>query len=190
MLPALQPLREPACKASRRTFLVWAGSLMCPLLLVRTRYRLVIAVEESMRPTLRTGDLLLVRMRAYQQLAPQRGDVVLAQCHGELIVKRVVGLPGETIDLKDGQLFINGLLFPEPYATAPGVLSIGKGHLLDGKYALLGDNRQLTASQTVAPVVPKKSIVGKVVWQARFPARSPARAGSECQETVALNKKG
>lgn len=173
MLPVLQPFRELPSNVSRRKFLLLGGSLLCPALLLRRRYRLVMVVGESMMPTLRAGDLLLVRKHAYQKMAPQRGDVVLARYHGEWITKRVVGLPGETIELKNGQLFIDALLFPEPYATVPGILSIGKGRLLEGKYALLGDNRQLTTSQTAAAVLPQQSILGEVVGLAHIPASAP-----------------
>ena len=90
--------------------------------------------------------------------------MVVAKNHHELIVKRIVGLPGEEIEVKVGRIYINQTRLTEHYTVTPGTIQIGAGRLAEGKYALLGDNRSLLISQQIHAVVPKDQIVGKVVW--------------------------
>jgi signal peptidase I len=141
-----------------------AAVLICLLLCLRTRYRLAVVWGESMRPGLNTGDVLLVDRQVYSRNQPQRGDVVLARYRNELIVKRLVGLPGEKVELKDGRLYINGSRVPEPYLLEPGWLSIEPGKLFRGRFALAGDNRSIPLCQTIHAVVSKGQIMGKVVF--------------------------
>jgi len=130
---------------------------------LRTQFRLVLVQGQSMAPNLASGELLLVSTGAYRKAPPARGDVVVARYHGELIVKRVVGLPGETVDARNGHVHVDGRPLWEPYPLAGGWLDIRPGFLIDGSYALLGDNRSLPPSVLVHAVVPEDRFVGKVV---------------------------
>lgn len=142
---------------------------VCLLLLgLRAHFCLCLVKGESMLPGLRSGDLLLVDRLAYRMAAPQRGDVVVARDRADLIVKRVVGLPGDEVELDRGRLYVNGRPLAEAYPVQPGALSLGKGRLFEDRYALLGDNRSLPVSLTVHAVVSKEQIVGKVVATLRF----------------------
>jgi signal peptidase I len=105
-----------------------------------------------------------------------RGDVVLARYNRELIVKRVVGLPGEEVALKQGQLYINGRAMAEEQPLEPGGLAISRGRLLEGKFALLGDNRSLGTYTTVHAVVSKAEIIGKVAWTLHLRGKSSSVA--------------
>ncbi len=130
---------------------------------LRTQFRLVLVKGQSMAPTLASGELLLVSTRAYLKAPPARGDVVVARYQGELIVKRVVGLPGETVDARHGHVHVDGRPLLESYPLAGGWLDIRAGFLIDGSYALLGDNRSLPSTVLVHAVVPEDRFVGKVV---------------------------
>jgi signal peptidase I len=121
-----------------------------------------------MMPGLHPGDVLLVDKRAYQAAAPQRGDLVLARDGAGLIIKRVVGLPGEEVEVRWGELLVNGAPLAEPHAASGGWLNLGKGRLLAERYALLGDNRADPGSASVHAVVAKDQIVGKVVCALRL----------------------
>ena len=121
-----------------------------------------------MLPTFRSGDLLLVKTKAYDDAIPERGDIVVERYKGELMVKRVAGLPHEEIELRDGSLYINGNPLVEPHTVNPGALSVGKGTLAQDKFATVGDNRALSASQAVHPIVTIDQIVGKVVFAFHF----------------------
>ena len=117
-----------------------------------------------MQPTYRTGDLLLVYKFAYRTTEPQRADIVVSRYRGDLIVKRVVGLPGEEVAVQSGSLRINGIQNIEGHGIEPGELTIEKGKLFDGKFALLGDNRAVSVSEQIHAVVAKTDIVGKVIF--------------------------
>ncbi len=116
-----------------------------------------------MRPTYATGDLLIVDKWAYHWAEPVRGEIVVAHHWRDLIIKRVVGLPGEEVAVVGGSLFINGARTEETYKRMPGNLEISAGRLAVGKFALLGDNRQLAGSQIVHAVVSKDEILGRVI---------------------------
>lgn len=155
-------LPHPGAAVATRLVLLAAG--LAVLLLLHAQFRLALVVGDSMLPGLRTGDLLVLDKRAYRAAAPRRGDVVVARHGRELIVKRVVGLPGEEVALKLGRLYINGLPLAERQPVQPGFLSISPGRLLSSKFALLGDNRDVGVYQAVHAVVAKDQIVGKVIW--------------------------
>ena len=140
-----------------------AGGLIVLGLILRAQFLPCIAKGESMLPALHSGALLLVDKRAYKTKLPARGDIVVARTGHDLIVKRVVGLPGEEIEVRRGILYINQRPFAEPYPVEPGSLSLRRGRLLEDKYALLGDNRSVSSSLAVHAVVSKDLIVGKVI---------------------------
>ena len=129
----------------------------------RAHYRLVIVSGTSMLPTLKPGDVLLIDKRAYQQFEPGRGDIVVAHSSAGLVVKRVVGLPGEEVEVQKGRLYINGGLTNEKHLIEPGPLDVGTGNLLAGDFATLGDNRASAPALAIHPIVTKADILGKVV---------------------------
>lgn len=122
----------------------------------------------SMNPTLASGELIWVDRRSYGATAPVRGDVVVARHRGEWIVKRVVGLPGEEVEVREGRLYVNGGNPGMQHAVMPGPLSIAPGRLGRDRYALLGDNRSELASTLVHAVVPSARIMGKVLFRVRL----------------------
>lgn len=146
------------------------GLVLSGLLLVggaelfRARFSLCVSRGESMEPTFTPRALLVVDREAYRHRPPLRGDIVLARHGSEWIVKRVVGLPGETVEVRKGRLVINGSVSPEPYPTRPGPLHIKPGMLRPDRYALLGDNRNLGSEESVHAVVGLEQILGRVVW--------------------------
>jgi len=148
---------------SQKGLLIFVGGLIGLLLIFRAHFALCIAKGESMLPGLRSGDLVLVDKLAYRAKDPERGDIVVARDGKDLIVKRVVGLPGEEVELRQGKLHVNQHPLAEEYAVEPGWLSLRKGRLLEDRYALLGDNRSVSSSVFVHAVVSKDQILGKVI---------------------------
>jgi signal peptidase I len=133
----------------------------------QTHFRFALVIGESMCPAYHTGDLLLVDKSAYREEEPRRGDIVLARHGDEMIVKRVVGLPGEEVALRQGHLYVNGSPVSEHHPIQPGRLEISPGIMFAGKFALLGDNRALPIALLVHAVVSKEELVGKVVGSYR-----------------------
>jgi signal peptidase I len=151
-----------------RGLLILAGGVITLLLVFRAHFVTCIAKGESMLPALHSGDLLLVDKRAYAAEPPMRGDIVVARERNDLIVKRVVGRPGEEVEVRKGILYVNQRPLAETYPVEPGWLTLRKGGLLEKKYALLGDNRSVSGAVFVHAVVSQDQIVGKVVCAVRL----------------------
>ena len=152
----------------RRLILLLAcgSALIALLLLLRVSFFLSVVQGESMLPNLRPGDVMLVDKHAYSSITPSRGDIVIAPYHDGLIVKRIVGLPGEELEVKAGTLYVDGDPIAESHGIRKGLMTVEKGKLLAGSFATLGDNRMLL--QTVHPILQKNQIVGKVVYVLRL----------------------
>jgi len=87
----------------------------------------------------------------------------MARYNGEFILKRIVGLPGEEVEVRKGTLYINGAALAEKHAVEPGSLDVGRGRLFDGDFATLGDNRAIPSVLAIHPILSAHDIVGKVV---------------------------
>lgn len=169
MNPSESTLAVPTARP-RRSWIPWALAVIAIVLAgFRAQFRVIIVKGDSMVPTLHSGDLLVVSTRAYSETDPTRGDLVIVRHQRELMVKRVVGLPGEIVDTRNGHVFIDDRPLPENgYDTLPGLLEIRPGRVIDDSYAVLGDNRSLPAAVLVHAVVPKSGIVGKVIGSFRI----------------------
>ena len=151
--------------------LVWiaAVALICVLLRLFV-FHLVHIEGGSMEDTLCSGEIALVTSFDYRFGAnPARGDVVECRFPGRVdsYVKRVIGLPGETVELRDGRTYIDGAALAEPY-----VFSIAEDYsvaLGENEYLLLGDNRCESYDSRAEDMGPvgKEDILGRVwlcVW--------------------------
>lgn len=156
----------------RAAGLVMLGVLFAVMICWRNELRLFVVSGKSMQPTLREGDLLLLDKTAYREATPERGDLVIARHAGEWVVKRVVGLPGEFVEVKAGTLLVNGLPVMPDFDAVRGELTLRRGWVFRDHYALLGDNRALSGMETMHGVIPREDILGRVVLIVRlFPWR-------------------
>ncbi len=127
----------------------------------------------SMVPGLENGEFLLVNKLAYVAAKPDRGDVVVFRSPAnpeEDLVKRIVGLPNETIEVHDGGVYVNGRRLDEDEYFA-GVTAPGSDRSLvvpEQGYYVLGDNRGQSIDSRRFRVVPEAAIVGKV-WLVYWP---------------------
>jgi signal peptidase I len=128
---------------------------------LKTHIGFVIVDGDSMLPTFESGDLLLIHKRAYRHAEPARGDIVVSHFRSELVVKRIVGLPGETVEVIAGAVHVNSSALPEHYPLQPGLLEVSRGELMPDRYAVLGDNRAGSEYQLFFAVIPRDGIVGK-----------------------------
>jgi signal peptidase I len=129
-----------------------------------------IVPSSSMEPTLQVGDRMFVRRRA--QYDPQQGDVVVFQIPESAIalldappdtifVKRIIGAPGQTVEVRNGNVFINGVPLQEPYIAEPPTYQWGPVRIPLNSYVVLGDNRNSSADSHVWGQLPKENILGK-----------------------------
>lgn len=121
----------------------------------------------SMTPTLRNGDVVAsLREDSYE-----RGDVIAFYYNNKILVKRVVGLPGEWIDISDdGSVYIDGILLEEPYLTEKvlGECNIELPYQVpDGRYFVMGDHRSVSSDSRNVAVgcVAEEQIVGELVFR-------------------------
>lgn len=152
----------------KRKWLALGGGALVLLGTLRACFSLTFVVGGSMTPTFATGDLLVVNKLAYRHREPRRGDIVVAHYGAGLIVKRVVGLPAEEVEVTEGEVYINRIKLAEDYRVVPGMLQIGRGRLEGGKYGLLGDNRDINTASMVHAIMPRERIVGKVIGSWRW----------------------
>lgn len=127
--------------------------------------------EGSMEPTLQTGEKFFINKVAYKLGSPKRGDIIAFTKDGSdnaaIHIKRVVGLPGETVQIKDGKLYIDGEELAQgsalPEITNPG-LAEKSVTLKSDEYFVLGDNRNNSEDSRFAEVknVNKRYIEGKL----------------------------
>ena len=113
----------------------------------------------SMLPTLHGGQIVGINKLAYLFRPPQHGDVIAIWTGKELMVKRIVGLPGEEIALRDGTLYVNGTPFQESYVTPNDRSNIAPGQLSANRFVVAGDNRP----HTLVAVVSRERIVGRLM---------------------------
>lgn len=119
----------------------------------------------SMLPTYKDRSINLVDCLAYWDHEPRRGDVVSIRLAGRhlMLMKRIVGLPGETVAFDDGRVVINGNPLDEPYEKQPCDWNVAPVKLGPGMYFVVGDNRTMPAEDHVFGAVSRDRIVGKVL---------------------------
>lgn len=165
--------RKRTARRARRLLGLLLGLAVVSFL--ATRFRLIWVVGDSMLPTHHSGDLLIVDTWAYRADGPLRGDVVVARHHDEWVVKRVVGLPGESVEVSGGQVKVRGVLLDIEPARASGALNIGAARLLEHRFAILGDNRDGDPETFVHAVVGPDQLLGKVVIPGPVTAGPPGK---------------
>jgi signal peptidase I len=114
----------------------------------------------SMTPTYRDGAVNLVNRLAYSYAAPKRGDVVVIHDGEDLILKRIVAIPGETVSLDGGLLRVNGVLLKDQFSLQRISAASEKMTLGQDEYFVIGDNREAS----IFGKFPKTAILGKIVF--------------------------
>jgi signal peptidase I len=132
--------------------------------------------SESMEPTLKPGDRVLVNKLSYQLHPIHRGDIVVfKRPPGEAgdptikdLIKRVIGLPGDTIEQRNGRVFINNRELDEPYLPPDTITTTLPSHVVaPGQYFVMGDNRINSKDSRFIGAIPGSLIVGRAfvrVW--------------------------
>ena len=119
----------------------------------------------SMRPTLQDGEYILVNKLAYKLGEPQRGDIVVFIFPinpEEDLIKRVIGLPGDTVSVQNGIVSINGIAMDEPYINAPPAYD-GTWQVSPGELFVLGDNRNDSRDSHQWGLLPIDKVIGRAV---------------------------
>ncbi len=135
-----------------------------------TRVIIIKAVvpTESMDPTIMVGDKIIGNRLAYLFSDPERGDIIIFKySETENYVKRIIGLPGETVTFEDGKVFIDGVALDEDYVHGKDTLPDKQDTYVvpEDSYFMLGDNRTNSADSRYwegSPFISEDAIKGKV----------------------------
>jgi signal peptidase I len=178
-MESLEDLSQKEDLSRRREVLRWLREVLettLPAVLIAFVINLFLAQAtqvhgQSMEPTLHSDQRLVVEKVSYRFHGPRRGDIVVLkspQQSSELLIKRVIGLPGETIEIRQGRVYINGQELDEPYLERSkggnwGPIIVPPLHVF-----VLGDNRSFSNDSRAFGMVPIESIVGRA-WVSYWP---------------------
>lgn len=137
----------------------------------------------SMEPTVQINDRLVVEKVSYLFKSPERGDIIVFRAPEQALkisgattedayLKRVIGLPGEAVEVRDGKVRIDGKVIDETYIKAPPNYVWGPKTVPDGQYLVLGDNRNGSLDGHVWGFLPEERIIGKATGRFWPPRRA------------------
>ncbi|TVQ45106.1 MAG: signal peptidase I [Gloeocapsa sp. DLM2.Bin57] len=123
----------------------------------------------SMEPTLQINDHLMIEKVTYLFHEPDRGDIVVfrptealkQESYHQAFIKRIIGLPGETVEVRDGQVLINGQVLLEDYIKELPKYNYGPEIVPDDQYLVLGDNRNNSYDSHAWGFVPRQNLIGR-----------------------------
>lgn len=173
---------EPTPKPSKSPGSGWLlralreiGETVIPAVVIALFINLFLAqatqvLGQSMEPTLHSSQRVVIEKISYRFHGPRRGDVVVIDSpkQSEMLIKRVVGLPGETVEVRDGRVLVDGQLLEEDWPTRVGGGSYGPHTVPPLHVFVLGDNRGASNDSRSFGPVPIEHIVGHA-WVSYWP---------------------
>ena len=125
----------------------------------------------SMEPSFYEGQRLLVNKAAYIFGDPEWSDVVIFHAPGNRqgdYIKRVIAGPGDTVEVKEGAVYVNGFKLDEPYIKSPPNYTLEEQKIPENMYFVLGDNRNNSDDSHNDWLVPRQNMIGKA-WLSTWP---------------------
>ncbi|HEY0141889.1 MAG TPA: signal peptidase I [Thermoanaerobaculia bacterium] len=182
-------------KSLARTLLQPIGIAIVLAMVVRAAVHIYAIPSASMAPTLVTGDQVVVTPYFLGQ--PHRGDVVVFRsplAADELMVKRVIGVPGDLIDSRLGRVRVGTHTLVEPYVARQAATGAIPAQIVpSGSYFVLGDNRDDSLDSRSWGVVPHDAIVGRarmILWTSPLTGREQISASTiSAHETAARTRR-
>ena len=137
-------------------------------------FKPIIVQQESMQPNFYSGDYVITSRQSYRLFGePQRGDIIVFKSDlyddsgkQKNLIKRIIGLPGDTVEIKEGDVYINGELLQEEYVAEQGLSGEMEAVTVPaGRLFVMGDNRgvSLDSRSEAVGTIDMDAIVGKVV---------------------------
>jgi len=128
---------------------------------------------QCMEPNFYQGERLLVNKAVYHFTDPKRGDVIILHPPPEpskSYIKRIIALPGDSIEVKEGAVYINGTKLDETYIKEPPAYTLTERTIPDNEYFVLGDNRNNSYDSYDWGPVSRENIIGKA-WLSFWPIK-------------------
>ena len=127
--------------------------------------------QTSMLPNFVPGERVVVNKAVYWFGGPKRGDVVILRAPSgvkENWIKRIIGLPGDTVEIVKGAVYVNGVKLDEPYVKLAFSYSMAKVTVPADEYFFLGDNRDVSNDSSRGWYMPRQNLIGKA-WLISWP---------------------
>lgn len=158
--------KEP--RGNYRFLVIVAAALLLSFLVSTFFYSIARVYGASMSPCLEDGNWIIVDRRAYCEKGPAYGDIIVIKkpdVTGQPIIKRVMGLPRDTLAIRSGRLYRNGSPVIHDFAAMDKSENMGEITVPSGCYFLMGDNRRVSndSRKWKKPFVQKDEIMGKAV---------------------------
>jgi signal peptidase I len=178
-LPGPQPDTTEASPAEEAKSTSWKGArsvvgevvetvilTLAIFFLIQLLVRNFRVVGTSMEPNLHNGQYLIIDKVSYRLSDPQLGDVVVFEPPnrpGEDYVKRIIGLPGQMVEVRNDQVLVDGQPLIEPYTVRPAAYTMDARRVGPDEYFVLGDNRNSSSDSHTWGMVPRDKIVGRAL---------------------------
>ncbi len=159
-------------KKAMKEIMEWIGVILAAILFsFFINYCIIVNAtvpSSSMETTIMTGDRVIGFRLSFMFQEPERGDIVMFKFpdnEKKLFIKRIIGMPGETLEVHDGFVYINGEPLNEPYLKVVTEGSFGPYKIPEGSYFMMGDNRNNSADSRYweNTYLKREKIVGKAV---------------------------
>jgi signal peptidase I len=137
----------------------------------RVTIQTYVVVMTSMEPSFHEGQRVVVNKAVYFFGEPERGDVIIFEAPNQQhddFIKRVIALPGDTVEVKNRAVYVNGVKLDEPYIKSPPSYTMEELEIPEKSYFVLGDNRNNSNDSHYGWLLPQENIIGKA-WLSTWP---------------------
>ena len=159
-----------------KNILEWVKEIVIAVIIaavILTFIKPIVVRQSSMEPTFYSGDYVFISKQAYKLFGePERGDVIVFHTdmkdendHDKNLIKRIIGLPGDTVEIIGGYVYLNGHILDEPYLNEQGISGeMEKITVPEGRLFVMGDNRGVSqdSRDVLIGCIEEDSILGRV----------------------------
>jgi signal peptidase I len=158
-------------KSFLREFLITIILALIIFFGARATIQTYVVIMTSMEPNFHEGQRVVVNKAVYFFGEPKRGDVVIFKApvsQQDDYIKRIIGLPEDTIEVKDQAVYVNDVKLDEPYIKNPPRYTMDKITVPKDNYFVLGDNRNNSNDSHYGWLLPRQNVIGKA-WLSTWP---------------------